>query len=93
MLQKKQCDVSYTPSYERIFHRAYLFKIIKADRIGGGEFGLIAFDNQGWKDFAACGAVSWQILNENNFPWRVLGEDGRTYFGRRLNIGYKTYYR
>ena len=65
---------------------------MEAGIIAGGEFGLIAFDNQG-STSRTCGAVSWQILNENNFPWRVLGEDGRTYFGRRLNIGYKTYYR
>ena len=65
---------------------------MEAGIIAGGEFGLIAFDNQGWKS-RTCGAVSWQILNENNFPWRVLSEDGRTYNGRRLNIGYRTYHK
>ena len=59
--------------------------------IGDGEYGLIAFDNQGWIR-KACGAISWQILNENSFPWRVLDKDGRTYNGRRLNIGFRTYH-
>ena len=70
-----------------------MLKIIEAGNIAGGEFGLIAFDNQGWKWSKTCGAVSWQMLNENNFPWRVLSKDGRTYNGRRLNIGYRTYHR
>ena len=72
-----------------------MLKIIEAGNIAGGEFGLIAFENQGsWKNQRkTCGAVSWQMLNENNFPWRVLSKDGRTYNGRRLNIGYRTYHR
>ena len=75
-----------------IYKRSNLLKIIEAGNIDGGEFGLIAFDNQG-RQSRTCGAVSWQMLNENNFPWRVLSEDGRTYNGRRLNIGYRTYHK
>ena len=70
-----------------------MFKIIEAGKIGAGEFGLMAFDNQGWAKYAAIGAISWQILNENGYPWRVLDKDGRTYNGRRLNIGFKTYWK
>ena len=68
-----------------------MLKIIDSGDIGGGEFGLLAFDNSNFKgNYDTCGLVSWKIKKENDFPWRILGEDGRTFYGRTLNMAYRT---
>ena len=73
--------------------KIYLLKIIDSGDIGAGEFGLIAFDNSNFKgSYDICGTVTWNMIKENEFPWRILGEDGRTFYGRLLNIAYRTYW-